>query len=102
MNNTELLERKEKRTEYMADYYQSHKAEKKAYAQGYYQENKETIKKRNKEWYEKHKNAPSKKLYYRQKDILRVLSSQRKNIGETSYCLLITEIKKLEKSEFRS
>lgn len=89
------------RTEYMADYYQKNKEKKQAYSKVYYQENKDDINERNKEWYRKHKNVPSKRIYYRQKDVLRVLSAQRKNMGEMTYHLLIEEIKKLNKEEFR-
>ena len=90
------------RTEYMADYYQKNKEKKQAYSKDYYQEKKAEINERNRQWYWKHKNAPSKRIYYRQKDVLKVLSSQRKNIGDVAYHLLIEEMKKLNKEEFRT
>lgn len=102
MTTETLLERKAKRTDYMADYYQANKAKKKAYEANYYLENREVINARNKAWYEEHKNQPSKRNYYRQKDVLKVLSSQRKEIGEASYHLLVTEIKKLDKEVFKA
>lgn len=85
----------------MADYYKAHKAEKKSYYQDYYADNKEIINERNKEWYEKHKNQPTKRIYYRQKDILKILSAQRKQIGDASYYLLVEEINKLNKEVFK-
>ena len=96
--NEKLLERREKRTDYMAEYYQEHKAQKKEYSAEYYIKNKEAINARNKAWYENQKKKKTtKRNYYRQKDVMKILSDQRKKIGDTSYYLLVEELKKLDK-----
>lgn len=98
MTGEKLIERKAKRTDYMADYYQQHKDKKKQYSAEYYVQNKEVINARNKAWYDKKKkNKATKRNYYRQKDVMKVLSDQRKKIGDVSYHLLLEELKKLDK-----
>ena len=98
MNVERILEDKKKA--YNAEYYKQHLEEKKAYAHQYYLENKAKINKRNKEWASKNK-AKSKFNFFREKDVLSILSSQRKNIGDNTYYLLIQELEKTEKHIFK-
>lgn len=101
MNASEVIEKKLDRSEYMADYYQRNKSRKKEYAAEYYLQNREVINARNKAWYEDNKKKPKTWNYYRQKDILKVLSEQRRMIGDAAYHLLVEEIEKLDKEVFR-
>lgn len=100
MDIQKILEDKDKRRAYNADYYQENKAKKKAYAHQYYLDNKETINKRNREW-AKNNTTRSTFIFLRQKDILSILSKQRKNIGDNSYNLLIKELEEAEKHIFK-
>lgn len=86
MKNSEIVERKAKRSEYMAEYYQQNKAKKNAYSKAYYEENKDIINKR--------KRA---KVYVRKKDIYKILKNNRKMIGDASYLLLVKELDQLNK-----
>ena len=102
MTTETLLDEKTKRKKYMHEHYEANKEAKKAYSHAYYLANKETINKRNKEYYRKTKNAPSKKNFYRQKDILNLLSAERRNIGDTTYYLLTKKIEQIEKFTFKT
>ena len=100
MDTKKILEEKAKRKQYFADYYQETKDKKKEYSHQYYLEHKEEINKRNREW-AKHNKAKSARIFYRQKDVLSVLSRQRKLIGDNSYYLIINELEKAEKHIFK-
>lgn len=89
MTNSELLEHKAKRTDYMADYYQAHKEKKSNYYKDYWKENKERIT-------EKRRS----KVYVKRKDIYRVLNKQRKQIGDASYFILVDAFEQLNTKEF--
>lgn len=100
MDIEKILDDKSKRKAYNADYYQKNKDKKKVYAHQYYLENKEDINKRNREWSKKN-TARSARIFVRQKDILKILSKQRKNIGDNTYNLLIEELESTEKHTFK-
>ena len=101
MDITKLLEEKEKRKAYNAEYYKKNKDKKKKYSHEYYLKNKKEINERNKEW-AKRNTIMSKKIFIRQKDILGVLSKNRKEIGDSTYRLLISELEQMDKHTFKT
>ena len=88
---------KNKRSAYQKQWYAEHKEQRSQYMHERYLKNKSTMNRQSKEWYHDNKSPSADKAYLKLTDVMKVLSSHKKDIGNLNYYLLREEIENTQK-----